>query len=100
MTLIVIIVDGKFHCSFDGDLQQWMHARVFKVITLKQQTSISDLPLGDIIRTRPLKIFANVHSESEMTLALFCYDMVNPTTQRIEADMCLYQMEQYKKTRD
>lgn len=97
MTLIVIIIDGKFHCSFDGILEQWQHAQFFPAIQLKLQTSITELTSTDRIKTRQLKIVGNVHSELDMTLALFCYDMVDPTRKRIEEDMHHYEREQYKK---
>ena len=96
MTLIVIIIDGKWHCSFNGDLQQWKHETFFNVFNPKLQTSITKLT-SNTIRTKQLKIFGNVHSESYMTLALFCYDMLDPTRQRIEKDMHSYQVEQYQK---
>ncbi len=98
MTLIVVIVDGKWYCSFDGDLRRWRHERFFKVANLKLQTSITELTDPPIIRTKQLKIFGNVHSELHMILALFCYDMDNPTRRRIEDDMHRYQVEQHRKS--
>lgn len=97
MTLIVILIDGKVHCSFNGDMQQWMHERVFKVVNLKLQTSLPELTPA--VRTKRLKIFGNVRSELDDTLALFCYDMVNPTRRRIDDDMHTYQVEQHRKNR-
>lgn len=88
MTLIVIIIDGKLHCSFDGELEPWRHQRFFKVVTPKPS-----------VRIKQLKIFGNVHLELDMILALFCYDMVNPTRRRIEDDMHHYQVEQYRKSK-
>lgn len=100
MTLIVIIIDGKQYCSFDGDLNQWRHERYFKVVNPKLQTSITELTdVQPPVRTKQLRIFGNVHIELDMLLALFCYDMVNPTTRRIEDDMYRYQAEQYRKSR-
>lgn len=102
MTLIVVLIDGKLHTSFNGDLQQWKHERVFKVINPKLQTSITELTgVQPPVRTKQLKVFGNVHAELNDTLALFCYDMENPTRRRIEDDMHRYQVEQHqKKTRD
>lgn len=98
LTLIIILIDGKWYCSFNGDLQQWKHERFFKVINPKLQTSITELTgVQPPVRTKQLKIFANVHSELDMTLALFCYDMKDPTRQRIEKDMYHYQVERYQK---
>jgi len=98
MTLIVILIDGKWNCSFNGDLHQWTHERFFTVIHPKLQTSIIDLTHPpNTIRTKRLKIFANVHSELDMRLALFCYDMVDPTRKRIEEDMFRYEKEQNQK---
>lgn len=96
MTLIVIMIDGKQYCSFDGDLKQWRCKRFFKVVNPKLQTSITELTgVQPPVRTKQLRIFANAHSELNMTLALFCYDMENPTRRRIEDDMHRYQVEQY-----
>ncbi len=102
MTLIVIIIDGKQYCSFDGDLRRWRHERFFKVANPKVQTSITELTgVPPAVRTKQLKIFGNVHIELEMMLVLFCYDMVDPTRKRIESDMHDYQVEQYRnKSRD
>lgn len=101
ITLIVIIIDGKRYCSFDGDLEQWRHERFFKVVNPKLQTSITELTgVQPPIRTKQLKIFSNVHSELDMILALFCYDMVNPTRKTIEGDMHDYQVEQHRKSKD
>ncbi len=101
MTLIVIIIDGKRYCSFDGDLEQWRHERFFKMVNPKLQTSITELTgPPTTVRTKQLKIFSNVHSELDMILALFCYDMVNPTRRRIDEDMHTFQVEQHRKTRD
>jgi len=98
MTLIVIIVDGKYRCSFDGDLQLWKHQRFFPVIKPYIQTSVTKLSgPANALRVKRLRIFANVHSESDMTLALFCYDMVDPTRKRIEQDMLRYEVEEYRK---
>ena len=99
MTLIVIIVDGKFQCSFDGILDQWKNERFFKVYDPKPQPSITKLigPPAVTIRTKQLRIFANVHSELDMRLALFCYDMEDPTRKRIEEDMFHYEREQHQK---
>lgn len=100
MTLIVIIIDGKQYCSFNGDLRRWTHEQFFKVVNPKLQTSITELTgVSPPVRTKQLRIFGNVHAELHMTLALFCYDMVNPTTQRIEYDMYRYQVEQHEKTK-
>jgi len=97
-TLIVIIIDGKWHCSFNGILEQWKHEQFFTVIHPKQ-TSITKLAgrPSTTIRTKQLRIFGNVHSESDTTLALFCYDMLDPTRKRIELDMHHYKVEQYQK---
>ena len=103
MTLIVIIIDGKWHCSFDGILEQWKEERFFKVYDPKLQTSITKLigPPAVTIRTKQLRIFGNVYSELHMTLALFCYDMLDPTRRRIEMDMHRYEVEQHQnKSRD
>jgi len=98
MTLIVIMIDGKWDCSFDGDLQQWMAKRFFTSIRPKLQKAMIDLTRPpNTIRTKRLKIFANVHSELHMTLALFCYDMEDPTRKRIEEDMFRYEKEQHQK---
>ena len=98
MTLIVIIVDGKFQCSFDGILEQWKQERLFKVYDPKLQTSMSALTSPPSIpRTKHLRIFGNVHSESDMVLALFCYDMEDPTRRRLEDDMHHYEVEQHRK---
>lgn len=100
MTLIVIIIDGKQYCSFDGDEKQWRHEIFFKVANPKLQTSITELTgPAPPVRTKHVKIFGNVHSERDMILALFCYDMVNPTKKRIEDDMHRYQVEQYEKSK-
>ena len=100
MTLIVILIDGKQYSSFNGELEQWRHERLFKVDNPKSQTSITELTGPSItIRTKQLRIFGNVHSELHMTLALFCYDMDDPTRRRIENDMHHYQVEQFGKTR-
>lgn len=100
MTLIAVIIDGKQYCSFDGDIQQWRHERFFKVVNPKLQTSITELTgVPPAVRTKRLKIFGNVHIELEMTLALFCYDMVDPTRRKIEDDMHTYQVEQYRKSK-
>ena len=99
MTLIIIMIDGKRYSSFDGELEQWRHERFFKVVNPKLQTSITNVIDTSLVRTKKLKIFGNVNSELDMTLALFCYDMVNPTRRRIEDDMHHYQVEQYRKTR-
>ncbi len=97
ITLIIILIDGKLHTSFNGDLNQWLHKRFFKVINPKPQTSITELNCSvDIIRSKSLRIFGNVHAVRDMTLALFCYDMVNPTKKRIKADMSNYEIEQYQ----
>ena len=97
MTQIVIIIDGKYHCSFDGNIQQWKHQRFFKVPNPKLQTSIVELTdLAPTLRTKQLRIFGNVHAESDMTLALFCYDMLDPTRRRLESDMHDYQIEQHR----
>ena len=102
ITLIVIIIDGKLYTSFNGALEQWRHERFFKVVNPKLQTSITELtgPPVPTVRTKQLRIFANSHSELDMILALFCYDMENPTRRRVEDDMLRYQVEQYRKTRD
>jgi len=102
MIQVVIIIDGKLHCSFIGELEQWRHERFFKVINPKLQTSITELDgPAPPVRTKKLRIFANSHSELDMMLALFCYDMVNPTRRRIEEDMHHFQVEQHqKKIRD
>jgi len=99
MTLIVIIVDGKFQCSFDGILDQWRHERFFKVYDPKSQTSITKLigPPAVTIRSKQLRIFANSYSELDMRLAIFCYDMLDPTRKRIEEDMYRYEREQHQK---
>ena len=100
MTLIVIVIDGGVYCSFNGELEQWRDEIYFKVANPKTQTSITELTSPPpAVRTKRLKIFGNVHSEVEMTLALFCYDMVNPTRRRIEDDMHRYQVEQHEKSR-
>ena len=100
MTLIVIMVDGKFSCSFDGDLELWKHERFFQVVKPNLQTSVTELGgSATVIRFKRLRIFANVHSELDMTLALFCYDMLDPTRKRIEQDMLRYEVAQYEKSR-
>lgn len=100
MTLIVILIDGKIHCSFNGDMQQWMNERVFKVANPKLQTSTTDvMEPQPPLRTKRLKIFSNVRSELDDTLALFCYDMENPTRRRIDDDMHRYQVEQHRRNR-
>ncbi len=98
MTLIVIIIDGKQYCSFDGDLQQWRHELFFIVVNPKLQTSITELtgPPAPTVRTKKLRIFGNVHAERDFTLALFCYDMLDPTRRRLESDMHDYQIEQHR----
>ena len=83
MTLIVVLIDGKLHTSFDGEIQQWRNERYFKVV-------------NPAIRSKQLRIFGSVYFELDMTLALFCYDMENPTRRRIEDDMHHYQVEQYR----
>lgn len=102
MTLIVILIDGKRYSSFDGDLRRWTHEQFFKVANPKLQTSITDvMEPQPPLRTKQLRIFGNVHSELDDTLALFCYDMANPTRRKIEDDMHTYQVEQHqKKTKD
>jgi len=98
MTIIVIIIDGKWHCSFDGILDQWKREQFFTAIQLKSQTLTNDLTsITDRIKTRQLKIAGNVYSDLDMTLALFCYDMVDPTRKRIEEDMFRYEREQHQK---
>lgn len=100
MTLIVIIIDGKRYSSFNGDLRRWTHEQFFKVVNPKLQTSITELTGPPItIRTKQLRIFANSYSELDMILALFCYDMENPTRRRIEDDMHHYTVEQHEKTK-
>ena len=97
MTMIIIIIDGKQHCSFDGEIQQWRCERYFKVANPKLQTSITELTgPAPTVRSKQLRIFGNVYSELDMTLALFCYDMENPTRRRIEDDMHHYQVEQFR----
>lgn len=97
MTIIIIIVDGKRHSSFNGELEQWRYEQFFKVVNPKLQTSITELTgPPPTTRTKQLRIFGNVHSELDMTLALFCYDMENPTKRRIEDDMHTYQVELYR----
>lgn len=98
MTLIVIIIDGKPYSSFDGELEQWRNERFYKVVNPKLQTSITELTGPVTIRAKQLRIFGNVHSESDMILTLFCYDMDNPTRRRIENDMHHYQVEQFGKS--
>ncbi len=97
ITLIVIIIDGKRYSSFDGEIEEWRHERFFKVVNPKLQISITELT-GPVptVRTKRLRIFGNVHIELDMTLALFCYDMVDPTRRRIEDDMHTFQVEQYR----
>lgn len=98
MTLIVIVIDGKIHCSFNGELEQWRHERIFKVANPKLQTSVTELTgVAPPVRTKQLRIFSNSHSELDDVLALFCYDMVDPTRRRIDDDMHRYQVEQYRK---
>ena len=98
MTLIIILIDGKVHCSFDGDLEQWRHEIFFKVVNPKLQTSITELTdVQPPVRTKKLRIFGNVHAELDMTLALFCYDMVNPTKRRIGDDMHQFVVDEYRK---
>ena len=87
MTLIVIIIDGKRHCSFNADLQQWKQERFFTVINPSPSNTV---------RKKQLRIFGNVHSELDMTLALFCYDMEDPTRRRLENDMHIYEVEQHQ----
>lgn len=100
MTLIVIIIDGKVHCSFDGDLRRWRHEMFFKVPNPKPQTSITESTgPAPPVRTKKLRIFGNVHTELDMTLALFCYDMENPTKRRIGDDMHQFVVDQYRKTK-
>ena len=97
MALIVIIIDGKQHCSFDGEMSHWRQERFFKVSNPTLQTSgITALDPTATIKTKQLRIFCNSHSELDDILALFCYDMVNPTRRRIEDDMHRYQVEQYR----
>ncbi len=97
MTLIIIIIDGKQYCSFDGELEQWRCERFFKVVNPKLQTTITELTgVQPPVRTKQLRVFGNVHVELDDTLALFCYDMVNPTRKRIEGDMHDYQVEQHR----
>lgn len=101
MTLIVILIDGKQYSSFNGDLEQWKHERLFKVVNPKLQTSITELTgVPPPVRTKQLRIFSNSHSELHDVLALFCYDMVNPTRRKIDDDMHQYQVDEYRKTRD
>jgi len=98
LTLIVIIIDGKRYSSFNGDLEQWRHERFFKVINPKLQTAITELTgPAPPVRVKQLRIFGNVNSELDMILALFCYDMVNPTRRRVEEDMHTYQVGQHRK---
>jgi hypothetical protein len=101
MTLIVVLIDGKWHCSFNGEVEQWINERFFKVVNAKPYTTNTKLGSPRYkVRTKQLRIFGNAYSELDMTLALFCYDMLDPTRQRIEKDMHHYQVEQYwKKTR-
>lgn len=101
MTLIVILIDGKYHYSFNGDIEQWRHEKFILVIDSKPQTSITELtgPPAPTTRRKKLRIFGNVHAELDDALALFCYDMVNPTRRRIEDDMHHYSVEQYQKTK-
>jgi len=100
MTLIVIIIDGKQYCSFDGDLRRWMLEQFFKVANPQLQTSVTELTgVPPAIRTKQLRIFSNSHSEIHDVLALFCYDMVDPTRRRIDDDMHHYQVEQHQKTK-
>lgn len=97
MTLIVIIIDGKQHCSFEGEKSHWKQERFFKVSNPVLQLSITNtIDPAATIRTKQLRIFCNSHSELDDILALFCYDMVNPTRRRIEDDMHRYQVEQYR----
>lgn len=101
MTLIVVIIDGKQYCSFDGDLQQWSNELFFKVVNPKLQTTIIESTgPAPPVRTKKLRIFGNVHAEIDMTLALFCYDMVNPTRKRINDDMHQFAVDQYRKSKE
>ncbi len=101
MTLIVVLIDGKQYCSFDGDLQQWSNELFFKVVNPKLQTSITESTgPAPPVRTKKLRIFGNVHAELHMTLALFCYDMVNPTRKRINDDMHQFAVDQYRKSKE
>ena len=100
MPLIVIVIDGGVYCSFNGELEQWRNELFFKVVNPKLQTSVTELTKpAPPVRTKRLKIFGNVHSEIHNILALFCYDMVNPTRGRIEDDMHHYTVEQYQKSK-
>jgi len=97
ITLIVIIIDGKWNCSFNGILEQWKQERFFKVITPKIYTSIVKLAsVANTIRVKKLRISGSVYSELDAALALFCYDMLDPTRKRIQNDMHQYEVEQYQ----
>ena len=98
MTLIVVLIDGKLHTSFNDEVEQWINERFFKVVNAKPHISNTNLLSPRYkVRTKHLRIFGNVYAELDMTLALFCYDMVDPTRRRIEDDMHHYQVEQHQK---
>lgn len=97
MTLITVMIDGKFHRSFDGEVERWIDERFFKVVNAKPYTPNTKLGSPRYkVRTKQLRIFGNAYSELDMSLTLFCYDMENPTRKRIEWDMHHYQIEQYR----
>ena len=97
MTLITVMIDGKLYRSFDGEVEQWIDVRFFKVVNAKPYTTNTKLGSPRYkVRTKQLRIFGNVYSELDMSLALFCYDMEDPTRKRIQWDMRNFQVEQYR----
>ncbi len=97
MTLITVMIDGKIHRSFNGEVEQWINERFFKVVNAKPHTSNTNLFSPRYkVRTKQLRIFGNAYSELDMSLALFCYDLEDPTRRRIEYDMRNFQVEQYR----